>query len=388
MLRVLMVTGAYYPEISGGGLQCREVVRALRGRAAFTILTTSTDATLPHQDEVGGVPVHRLRVNVDRFPSIRWAAGRLSWWFLRHQASFDVVHIHGFSRKSLPLTVFAKLFGKKVYLTLQTGGHDEPAAVRAKSRLLFWCYRQADLFSGVSPRLREAFCEAGLPAEKLWLIPNAADVERFHPVRPGQQRVLRRELGLPEDGPLVLFVGFFSQEKRPEVVFEAWARLVTEGVAAGTLVFVGATRSSYYEVDGQLAKAILERAQRLGVSHRVRFVEKTLEIERYYQAADVFVLSSIREGCPIALVEAMASGLACVATRLEGSTDSLIEDGINGLAVPPDAVSAFAAALRNVLTDSDRAQELGRRARQTIETSYSLARVAERYLEGLSLIHI
>jgi glycosyltransferase involved in cell wall biosynthesis len=182
----------------------------------------------------------------------------------------------------------------------------------------------------------------------------------------------------------VLFVGFFSRDKRPDLLYGAWAE--TAAAAASILVLVGATRSAYQEVDSVLAENVRARAAADGLGDRVVFVEPVLAIEKYFRAADVYVLPSIREGLSIALLEAMASGLACVATRLPGSTDVLIEHGVSGLLVTADDRDGFAAAIRMLLDDRVRAAAFGAAARRTVVERYAIHHTAgawlSAYLEG------
>lgn len=377
-----MVTGAYYPEVSGAGLQCRELIRMLRDRVRVTVLTTSADPLLPAVGEVDGVPVYRVVVDLGRLRTKLGAAICLTSTFIRLRGQFDIVHLHGFPQKSLLLVLLAKLFRKKLVLKLTSVGHDDPLSIRTRGRLAFWCYSRADLFLGVSPRLQQLYHFSGLPRGKFWLIPNGVDLGRFRPGDQRERQALRRELGLPEELPLVLFVGFFSHEKRPNVLFEAWTRMLSGDLPSAGLVFVGATRSRYYEVDPGLAQNIRSEAQHLGVEKQVVFVEMTHEIEKYYRAADIFVLPSSREGFPNALLEAMATGLPCVASSLQGVTDVVIDHGVNGLLVPPGDVAALEGALRLVLEDPTRAQELGRKARETVEERYSITQTTSSVLEA------
>ena len=239
---------------------------------------------------------------------------------------------------------------KRFVLTLQTGVHDEPPAAQAAGAAAYWAYRHADLYLSVSPGLSRAYLAAGLPATRLRQVCNAVDTDRFRPPVPGERAALRRELGLPPDLALVLFVGFFSRDKRPQLLYRAWSEMASDDPRTG-LVMIGATQSIHGEVDTELAPAIRAQAARDGVADRLFFVESTRTIEKYFRAADVYVLPSVREGLPIALLEAMSSGLPCVATRLEGSTDGLIDDRVNGLLVAPDDGAEMAAAIRLVLTD-------------------------------------
>jgi glycosyltransferase involved in cell wall biosynthesis len=222
---VLMVTGAYYPEISGGGLQARAVVRALQGVAAFTVLTTSADRSLPTQSDEDGVTVRRIVVDVRRTSSQFAAAVRIVAAFLRLAPRFDIVNLHGFSRKAILLVALSRLLGKSFALTLQTGVHDEPEWARAMGRFAYWAYANADLYLSVSPGLSRAYLGAGLPPARLRQVCNAVDVERFTPASAEERRALREELGLPSDRALVLFVGYFTRDKRPDLLYEAWSRM-------------------------------------------------------------------------------------------------------------------------------------------------------------------
>src|SRR4029077_777487 len=119
--------------------------------------------------------------------------------------------------------------------------------------------------------------------------------------------------------------------KQPRTLFDAWLGLQREPALASTLLFVGATQSAYYEIDPQLAPAMRADAERAAVADRLVFVDPTHQVHDHFRAADIFSLPSAREGLPIALLEAMASGLPSVASMLPGSTDTIVEDGVDGL---------------------------------------------------------
>ncbi len=379
---VLMVTGAYYPELSGAGLQCRTLVTRLSDRVRFEILTTATDPQLPAEDRRDGVPVHRIHVDPKRLGSKLGAAWRMARTFRALAPRIAIVHLHGFSQKSVLLTVMAILSGKKIAIKLTSFGDDDPRTMMRRSRLAAWCYRRANMFFAVTPKFRESYDGAGLPGDRFRVISNGVDLDRFRPPADGERSSLRRELKIPDGTPVVLFVGFFSVEKQPHVLFEAWHDMAARTKSPAVLVFIGATGATYHEIDAALAPAIRRDAAAKGVTDRVVFVESTLEIERYYRAADIFVLPSLREGMPNALLEAMASGMACVTTRLEGITDRLIADGESGLLVPPGDRSALADALTTLATDSARRDRFGRAARRTIETQFSLDETARQYLDS------
>lgn len=384
--RVLMVTGAYYPEISSSGLQCQVVARMVRDAASIEVLTTSTAPELPMRELVEGVRVRRVHVDVSSAASKLRATAVIAMRLARSMPRIDLVHVHGFSTKNVLVTGAAKLFGKPVVLSLHTAGHDEPAAARAQGPLAWWAYSSADLYLSVSPALVDAYLAAGLPADRIRLVTNGIDVDRFTPASPAERCALRHRLQLPLDRPVILFVGFFSREKQPHVLLDAWLELQRDPALASTLVFVGATRSKYFEVDADLESAMRSAARARGLEDRLVFAGQTLNVHDYYRAADVFVLPSSREGLPVALLEAMATGLPVVASRLPGSTDTIIADRENGLLVPPGNVNALTSAIASVMRDRACAQRLGAAARATIQSRFASGHVAEAWLDAYAAV--
>jgi glycosyltransferase involved in cell wall biosynthesis len=380
--RVLMVTGAYYPEISSGGVQCRNMARQLATRARVRVLTTAVDPALPAEDVVDGVPVTRVAVDVKRALSKMFAGVRMVARVTQLVRQSDVVHLHGCSTKNIIVTLIAKWLRRPVVLSLHTAGYDEPAVVEQQGSLALWAFMSADRYMSVSPALVDSYLAFGMPADKMRLVPNGIDTSVFTPAL--DKTGVRTALGLPVERPIVMFVGFFSVDKQPQVLFDAWLTLQTAGVDT-TLVFVGATTSPYFEVDEGLAGRMRTEAGARGMQDRLIFTGETHVVASFLQAADVFVLPSKREGLPVALLEAMACALPCIASRLPGSTDTIIRDHENGLLIDAGNVTAFAAAIALVLNQPRLAAQLGAAARATIESRFRSDAVAERWLESYAL---
>ena len=378
--RVVLVTGAYAPEFSAGGLQSQAAARILHGRASVVVLTTATDPTLRGHDTVDGVAVSRVTVAKNS----RWSAVRATLGMLIELARLlprvDLVHIQGFSSKNILITAMAKVFARPVMVHLQTAKHDEPDAVKAQGRLAWWAFKSADRYLSVSPGLTRPCLDAGLAAERFREVPNGVDASRFSPASHDERRALRTRLNLPVERPLVLFVGVISPDKQPHVLLDAWLRTQQDPASASTLVFVGATDPTLFELGGRLIDQLRATVAASGFADRVVFVPPTNQIQDYFRAADVYAMPSLREGMPIALLEAMACGLPAVASRLPGSTDTMIEPGVNGLLAPPGDVAAFAAGLARLLSQPAEAASMGAMARRTVEDRYTIERVAEQWM--------
>ena len=375
-----MVTGAYAPETSGASLQCRNLIRALRDRADFTVLTTSTDPALPWNSIVDDTQVRRVTVDPNSHSSKAFAIERMASSFLELASGIDIVHLHGVSQKSMLVVALAKLLGKKIVIKLTSFGHDDPASIRAKGALTWAAYRQADRFIGVTPRFAEGFDATGLEESRFVFIPNGVDLDRFKPSSVGVRAEFQNQLRIPTGDPVILFVGSFSPEKNPDVLFEAWLSLFERGVRS-TLVLVGATQGPYYEIDAGIADRIKSKVAKRGVSESVVFVEAADNIEHYFRAADVFALPTAREGLPNVLLEAMASGVPPVITRLEGVTDWIVTPGVTGELVAVVDSKDFADAIEGLLASRERREAMGAAARAHVAAHFSLGATAQQTLD-------
>ncbi|MBZ5560505.1 MAG: glycosyltransferase family 4 protein, partial [Acidobacteriia bacterium] len=238
----------------------------------------------------------------------------------------------------------------------------------------------ADRIVAVSPAVEERCRQAGVRADRLRAIPNGVDVQCFAPVERGARALLRARLGLPRETCLVTWIGFWSREKGPHVLFDAWRLARTRAGVPTALLFIGSTDPSHAEVDVSLVSSVKDRiaAERLGED--VIWVERTDEVAAYLQASDIFALPSSREGMSNALLEAMATGLPCVAAAIPGVTEAVIDSGRDGFIVPPADADALSQTLAALIGDAARRAVVGRQARESAVQKFSMATVANQYL--------
>lgn len=184
-----------------------------------------------------------------------------------------------------------------------------------------------------------------------------------HAVRqgPSVRSQARDRLGLPKDAPVIGTVGNFTPKKDHDTLLDAFARLRRHQPDA-RLVLVGT---------GPLQDHLVGRVGDLGLADRVLFTGPRADVAELLPAFDVFALTSVHEGLPIALLEAMASGVACVATPV-GGVPEVIHDGDDGLLVPARKPEAICAALLRVLGDAPLRERLARAGQRRAE-AFSLA---------------
>lgn len=182
------------------------------------------------------------------------------------------------------------------------------------------------------------------------IVHNGIDLSMFERARPGD---LRARLGIPASAPVAIYAGRLALEKNLEFLLASF-RLAAEIVPEAQLLLVG---------EG----ADLDRLRRLAaaadLAGRVRFTGAVpyADIPAYYAASDVFVMTSLTEVRPLAIIEAMAAGLPVVALDAPGAADT-VTAGMDGLLAPPDTAD-FAAALARVMREGDLRRALGANAR-------------------------
>lgn len=170
-------------------------------------------------------------------------------------------------------------------------------------------------------------------------------------------------------GREVLFIGRLAAAKGVPVLLEAFGRARAVHPDA-RLTLIG---------DGPSRKSLEARAAELGLSDAVRFTGYLSqdEVASELSRADLFALPSFAEGVPVVLMEAMASGLPVLTTRIAGIPE-LVEDGVSGRIVAPGDVDAFAAALTDLLADPVAARAMGQAGRDKVRAEFDVAREAEK----------
>jgi len=176
----------------------------------------------------------------------------------------------------------------------------------------------------------------GVDPERLRVIYNGLDRQRFHPLDPGPAAALRQRLGAPEHGPVVLFLGSGFERKGLPYLFRAFASLKDK---AAHLWVVGKGNVALYR----------QAATGLGLADRVKFWGPVTETAPFYQAATVLALPTIYDPCSNVVLEALGCGLPAVTTAANGAAQ-FITPGANGAVVPqPDDIAGLAAALTTFL---------------------------------------
>ncbi|HEX8683203.1 MAG TPA: glycosyltransferase family 4 protein [Ardenticatenaceae bacterium] len=362
-IRVAMIIQGYLPRVGGAERQLAALAPLLQAQGVELSVLTRRYPGLAPFEIIGGVPVHRLPIPGPKaVASLSFTLSAL--WLLRRLRP-HVIHAHELLSPTTAAVAAKRLFGVPVVAKVLRGGElGDVAKLQSRSSGISRLQRfrhEVDGFIVISKEIDEELAGVGVPPEKRFFIPNGVDLERFASVSPEEKAALRASLGLP-DGPIALFTGRLVPEKRVDQLVALWPTIRATHPAA-TLLVLG--------TGGEEA-----RLQQMA-GGGVRFTGRIEDVVPYLQAADLFVLPSATEGLSNALLEAMAAGLAVVATSVGGAPD-VIEHGDNGWLVPPDDRAALEAALLALLGDAERRATLGQRARERVTRDYALPVIAQR----------
>jgi glycosyltransferase involved in cell wall biosynthesis len=237
------------------------------------------------------------------------------------------------------------------------------------SRRLFPCWgrKVIAISDQVRAHLRDDF---GLLDEQIALIYNGVDVERFKPPTAQEKQAACRAFGLDPSKKTVGHIGRLSDVKGQKYLVEAAAKICAARQDAQFLL-VGDGKE-----EGALRRLVRDRKLD-NVFHFQRSVEDTAVSLR---AMDVFVMPSLQEGLGLSLLEAMASGVPCVASMVGGIL-TVVQDGVTGLLVPPADPAFLARGISRLLDDAALSATLAYQARRQAEKKFDASTMAHRTKE-------
>jgi glycosyltransferase involved in cell wall biosynthesis len=303
-----------------------------------------------------GIPVHHLgrgrfdpRILGDLTALVRARGAR-------------ILHVHGYAAADFG-RLAARATGARLVLHEHFADPRMPGYQALADRLLRRYTHGAIAVSGSTRDflVRERF----VPSERVRLVWNGAPLDVFAPVPRARALALRRSLGLSDEALVFGTIGRLSTQKGHAFLLQAAARVLKDEPRARLLI-VG---------DGDLASELRAQARALGIADRTVFAGHRADVPELLGALDVFCISSLYEGTPLALFEAMAAGKAIVSTAVDGCREVLTE-GETGLLVAPADPAALGSAIARVIADRGLREALASRARSA-SRQYDVAACVE-----------
>jgi len=358
-MRILFCTLDYPPSPAGGAER-----QAQLQAEALVHMGHYVDVVCPRTG--GWRSAAQNGVRVHRLPRMgKGVPGTLSyllcmWAFLMLRVrSFDLVHVHLANLQADVAVAVARLFSRPTYVKLAAGGPLGEIGRMRRLSLLTRNYgiRHADLVQAISEEIESDLLAIGVRPGRIRSIPNGVRIPSERPTDV-ERETARRGLHLPQGCFVALYVGRMERDKGVKDLLEAW-----DGMDASRhlLVLLGSLGTKHPVPISGLPTGVIHRPW-------------SDNVNRYLAAADVLVLPSHTEGMSNALLEAMAHGIATVATRV-GAASLLLNSGESGILVDAQDVTELRHAIQYLADDDEARRLMGEAARRRV-ARYSIESVA------------
>lgn len=384
--RICLLTGSFHPVVGGGETHARLLCAELRRRGvSVCVVTRRRVRTSPVDERIDDVPVHRVPPSgVPRLGKYLMMVPAFAH-LVRTRREYDVIYVCGLRILGVVGALAAVLLGKHCVLRSEsrgelsggfiwerTDGRTRPALkalfrwpVALRNVLL----RKADAFLSISGVIRDEYLACGVPATRIASIPNGIDTARFAPVSAAERQALRQRLQLPA-GRLFVYTGKLNRGKGLEFLLCVWNDWVKRHPEC-TLVLLGSGAMQFLSCESELRDYVRQN----GLESSVLFAGSVTNVPEYLQAADGFLFASESEALPLALLEALSTGLPAIASDIAAHHD-IVTPGHDGWLAPCNDAAAWTRCLDDCVAQPERAREFGVQGRQTVMTRFSMPHVA------------
>jgi glycosyltransferase involved in cell wall biosynthesis len=410
--RIYIAIATFHPLVGGAERQALAQGRSLRERGyVATIITFRHNRAWPRHEVIEGVPVIRVAGALlggrEKLPRTLQkmlyvlALVVMGWSLWQERFYFDLLHVYQLTLLTLPTALVCRITGKPMIIAVRGADSGKKSKFQHKASLVAGPLNAAEPWlqivnekSRTNPDLEDlerlgkpvvhftrsllkrigaviVVLSSGMQCylaahdftfPRILLIPNGVDILRYTP--------RSHNTSADQRSQIVVCISRLCYQKGIDVLLQAW-HMVQKQSPLARLAIVG---------DGPIRTQLECMTEALGLANSVEFTGLQSDILAQLHRSDIAVLPSRWEGMPNAVLEAMACGLPCVATRVSGSED-MIQHGINGLLVEPENYHSLARALLVLLQDPELVKKYGQAARTTIEQHYSLDHIIDQYIK-------
>lgn len=283
---------------------------------------------------------------------------------LLREHNIDILHCHGYKADTIGFLT-SRLIKVRLVSTCHGWWPNTP-------KLKFYDFIDTtvlnffDKIVAVSPQIRTNLAKRKINPSKLEVIQNGIDINRFDIW--GDRERIKKELGINKGDFVVGSVGRLSSEKGLTYLLEA-ASKIKAAARDVSFVIVG---------EGDMKQDLIDYAKELKISDKVIFTGYREDVDRIFSVFDVFVMPSLTEGLPLALLEAMAAGKPVIASNV-GGIPTVIEDGKTGILVEPRDVAGIEKTITDLINDRDLSDTIADNGRKFVEKNFSLSVSTGRY---------
>ncbi len=351
--------------VGGYELATRVLARALTECGVPVLLVSVSRGASSHRD------VDMIRVRLRSRHTLLEAFPRLFVILARERRKYSVIHCPTFGSITALAVLSAQIL--RCPSLIRVASPDDVSEFgrtgRMRHRLLLKILRLAARAIAPSRAIANELKASGFAADRILYLPNCVDIQRFRPPAPSEKADAKRALGLGDNEVVIGTVARLVEGKGIDVLLRAF----TKGALyrRARLVIVG---------DGPLREDLTRLSRQLKIDSFITWLGLHREPSLCLRAMDAFVFSSLSEGSPNAVLEAMATALPIVATNIAGIAD-LVKNERTGLLVPANDPDALAAALVRLLNEPEIYQRLGEQARIEVAERFALSAYSSRLIQ-------
>ena len=407
------VSYLYPPNYSGAGFQAhREHIRFVRRGVSVKVLAAG-DAG-PRTDELEDVSIVRFPAIAGSLPAIAkrsqavaklWSyildnlrsfsfAAQCTWSILAQGRRNDIVRFEVPSPYTFIPLLAARGKGMKTILRMHMYGSDDPVSIlsrvkrgRLPEALTLLSFHLSDAVVPICTAMLESCRKTHIAERKLKLIRHGSDTERYQPVDDTERTRLCRLLGMSPEKRYILFVGETIERKGIDILTDAFI-LLHAHMPDVELLIVGPhefkQQGILEEATAAAKTAMVEQCKqamtRAGCGDAVHWVGRVENAWDYMKIASLYCFPTRREGLPLVVIEALASGLPVVISRLEGITTDLVTPD-TGTIVDTFRSEDYANAMETILANPAHTAQMRRASRQRALSEFSLDGAVEAWLE-------
>lgn len=322
---------------------------------------------MSHGAELPEVGVVAKNLGVTVLPVLQ--SNKFDWKSLKKiiaEHEINIIHCHGY--KPSLLSFMAEGFaGKRIIITCHLWTN---ATMRLKiySFLESRIMRQVQTVVAVSNEIKDNIVKTGVRSAKVRVIFNGIEVGKWQKDTSFVCKAYREKLGLRHDSVILGLFGRLYAQKGHKYIFQTLSQLQNRNIE---LICVG---------DGPLKGELQQLARQLEIADRVHFLGFRKDVQNLLELTDLFVMPSLDEGLPMAMLEAMAMEKTVIATSV-GAIPCVIENGHDGVLIPSESVEDLTVAVKNLIDDDGQREMIGRNARSKVISKYSSIVMSRQYCE-------
>jgi glycosyltransferase involved in cell wall biosynthesis len=343
----------------GGEQQCLYLLEGLKAHDIACHLVCPPDSPLEERAEKSGIPVFPVTMRGETDLSAVFQIRRLI-----RKGRYHIVHSHTSHAHTLAFLASAGI----PTIRLVTRRVDFSIFRHSFLHLSGMKYRyMADFYIAISHEIKRVLVNDGLAPHRIFVVHSGVDLDRFLGISADH---LKEEFSIGHEEKIVLNVAHLAGHKGQKYLVEAIPRILRE-VPLVRFFIVGG---------GQLRSELIQRTDSLGLKDKIVFTGFRKDVGAFYNLADLFVMSSVKEGLGTAVLDALALGLPVVATKAGGIPESVLHDR-TGRLVPPGDSAALAKEVIYMLKQPNEALRMGRQGQVFAREHFSIQAMIERNID-------